>query len=306
MISNDVLLISDMAIYGGVEAGGTKFSCIIGCDPDHILDESAIHTTSPEETLREVIHFFASATETISAIGIGSFGPIDLNKTSRYFGYITNTPKRGWRNTDFVGTIGRALKIPIVFDTDTNAAGLGEVKWGNAQAVDHVLYVTIGTGIGGGFIIKGKPLHGLLHPEIGHMRIPHNWKQDPFPGICPFHGDCLEGLASGPAIYKRWGSPGESLPTNHKAWALETQYIATGLVNLVCALSPQRIILGGGVMKQAELFDKIRVKMKELSNRYFEHKQLEENIAEYVVPPKLGRRAGVLGALALAREAFDS
>lgn len=295
-----------MPIYGGVEAGGTKFSCIIGSDPDHILNESTIRTTTPEETLPQVIEFFARATEPISAIGIGSFGPIDLNRTSRSFGYITNTPKPGWRNTDLVGTIGCALKIPIVFDTDTNVAGLGEIKWGNAQALDHILYVTIGTGIGGGFIIKGKPLHGLLHPEMGHMRIPHDWKQDPFPGICPFHGDCLEGLASGPAIYKRWGAPGESIPNNHQAWALETQYIATGLVNLLCALSPQRIILGGGVMTRAELFDEIRVKMKELSNQYFDHKELQEDIAEYVVPPKLGKRAGILGTLAIAKDAFDS
>ncbi len=295
-----------MAIYGGVEAGGTKFSCIIGSDPDHILNESTIRTTTPEETLPQVIEFFAKATEPISAIGIGSFGPIDLNQTSKSFGYITNTPKPGWKNTDIVGTISRALKIPIVFDTDTNAACLGEVKWGNAQALDHVLYVTIGTGIGGGYIIKGKPLHGLLHPEMGHMRIPHDWTQDPFSGICPFHGDCLEGLASGPAIYKRWGAPGEAIPVDHQAWALEAQYIATGLVNLLCALSPQRIILGGGVMKRAELFDEIRVKMKELSNRYFDHKQLQDDITEYVVPPKLGRQVGVLGALALAKDAFDS
>jgi len=295
-----------MPIYGGIEAGGTKFSCIIGSDPDHILKESTIRTTTPEETLPRVIEFFARTTETITAIGIGSFGPIDLNRASRSFGYITNTPKPGWRNTDFVGTIGRALKISIVFDTDTNVAALGEVKWGNAQAVDHVLYMTIGTGIGGGFIIKGKPLHGLLHPEMGHMRIPHNWKQDPFAGICPFHGDCLEGLASGPAIYERWGIPGESLPATHQAWALETQYIATGLVNLLCALSPQRIILSGGVMNRVELFNTIRVKMKELSNQYFDHKQLLDNIEEYVVPPKLGKRAGVLGTLALAKDAFDS
>src|SRR5208337_3768689 len=276
-----------MAIYGGVEAGGTKFSCIIGSDPDHVLNESTIRTTTPEETLLQVIEFFARATEPISAIGIGSFGPIDLNQTSKFFGYITNTPKPGWKNTDIVGTISRALKIPIVFDTDTNAACLGEVKWGNAQALDHVLYVTIGTGIGGGYIIKGKPLHGLLHPEMGHMRIPHDWTRDPFSGICPFHGDCLEGLASGPAIHKRWGAPGEAIPVDHQAWALEAQYIATGLVNLLCALSPQRIILGGGVMKRAELFDDIRVKMKDLSNRYFDNKQLQDDITEYVVPPKL-------------------
>jgi fructokinase len=292
-----------MIIYGGVETGGTKFSCILGADPDHILNECTIRTTTPNETLSKVIEFFANATDPISAIGVGSFGPIELNRTSEFFGHITNTPKPGWRNTDLIGTIGRALKVPIVFDTDTNAAGLGEVKWGNARGLDYVLYVTIGTGIGGGFIIEGKPLHGLLHPEMGHMRVPHDCNEDPFPGACPFHGDCLEGLASGPAIQERWGIPGESLPSDHQAWALETQYIATGLVNLLYALSPQRIILGGGVMQRVELFDEIRLKIRKLSNRYIEHAQLQERIAEYVVPPKLGSRVGVLGALALAGRA---
>ena len=295
-----------MPIYGGVEAGGTKFSCILGSDPDHILSERTIRTTTPEETIAQVIEFFAKAADPVSAIGIGSFGPIDLNRSSRSFGYITNTPKPGWQNTDLIGTIGRALKVPIVFDTDTSVAALGEMKWGNAEALDHILYLTIGTGIGGGFIINGKPLHGLLHPEMGHMQIPHDWKQDPFPGTCPYHGDCLEGLASGPAVHKRWGAPGESLPSDHRAWTLETQYIAAGLVNLICALSPQRIILGGGVMRRAELFEKIRIRMKELSNRYFDHIQLQDKIAEYVVPAKLGNRVGVLGALALATAAFDS
>jgi len=293
-----------MPFFGAVETGGTKFSCILGSAPDLILNECIIPTTTPEATLGQVIEFFTRATAPISAVGIGSFGPIELDQSSRFFGYITNTPKTGWQNIDLVGIIGRALKVPIILDTDTNVAGLAETKWGNAQHLDYVLFVTIGTGIGGGFIIKGKPLHGLLHPEIGHMRIPHDRGRDPFLGTCPFHGDCFEGLASGPAILKRWGTPGESLPSDHPAWTLEAQYVATGLVNLVCALSPQRIILGGGVMKRAELFDEIRINMKELANRYFDHVQLQDKISEYVVPPKLGSKAGVLGALALAEAAI--
>ena len=289
-----------MPCFGAVEAGGTKFSCILGSGPDHILSECTILTTTPDETLSQVIEFFTKTTEPISAIGIGSFGPVELDQSSRLFGHITNTPKPGWQNADLVGIIGRALKVPIFFDTDTNVAGLAERKWGNAQSLDYVLYVTVGTGIGGGFIINGKPLHGLLHPEMGHMRIPHDREQDPFLGACPFHGDCLEGLASGPAIHKRWGTPGEFLPSDHPAWTLEARYLATGLVNLICALSPQRIILGGGVMRQRELYDEIRIKMKDLANRYFGHAQFEDKISEYVVPPKLGGRAGVLGALALA------
>jgi fructokinase len=306
--SNDATINLGMSLYGGLEAGGTKFSCIIGSDPDHILSECTIPTTTPEETLRRVIDFFNTAKErtSIESIGIGSFGPIDLDRASRFFGYITNTPKPGWKNTDLIGTIGRGLKIPIVFDTDTDVAALGETTWGAAQGVDDLLYVTIGTGIGGGIIVHGKPLHGLLHPEIGHMRIPHDWKQDPFPGVCPYHGDCLEGLASGPSIHKRWGTLGESLPAHHQAWTLERQYVATGVLNLISVVSPKLIILGGGVMTRTELFDGIRSKIKELSNGYFDHIQLQDRIAEYVIPPRLGKRSGVLGALALAQRAFAS
>jgi len=292
-----------MPCCGAVEAGGSKFSCIVAYNPNHIVDECTIATTTPKDTLDRVIEFFAGAAQPISSIGIGSFGPIELNQSSKFFGYITNTPKPGWQNTDLVGTIGRSLKVPIFLDTDTNVAGLAETKWGNAQTLNYVLYVTVGTGIGGGFIINGKPLHGLLHPEMGHMRIPHDREHDPFPGTCPFHGDCLEGLASGPAIHKRWRTPAESLPSDHPAWSLEAQYVATGLVNLICALSPQRIILGGGVMNRADLFDQIRIRMKELVNRYFSHVQLQDKISEFVVPPKLGSKAGVLGALALAESA---
>lgn len=297
-----------MSLYGGIEAGGTKFVCIVGSDPDHISTETTVHTTTPTETIGQVIDFFLKVKEesSITAIGVGSFGPLDLDRTSRSFGYITNTPKLGWANTDLVGRIGRALGLPIVFDTDANAAALGEATWGAAQGLDAVLYLTIGTGIGGGLIINGKPLHGLLHPEVGHMRVPHDWKRDPFPGTCPFHGDCLEGLASGPALLKRWGMPAQSLPSDHEAWTLEAQYIAAGLTNLVCAVSPQRIILGGGVMKLAELFDIIRGKAQELMNGYFDHKLFRDEITDYVVPPKLGNRSGVLGAMALAKRAFDS
>jgi len=295
-----------MRTFGGVEAGGTKFSCVLGSDPDHILSERTIRTTTPEKTLAQVIEFFAEASEPISSIGIGSFGPVELNQSSRFYGYITTTPKPHWQNTDVLGTISRALKMPIFIDTDTNVAGLAETKWGSAQSLNFVLYVTVGTGIGGGYIIDGKPYHGMLHPEIGHMRIPHDKKQDPFPGACSFHGDCLEGLASGPAIHKRWGIPGENLSLNHPAWIFETDYVAMGLVNLICTLSPQRIILGGGVMRRIELFDQIRTKVRDLAKGYFDQPQFQDKISEYIVPPMLGTRAGVLGALALAKDRLAS
>jgi fructokinase len=297
-----------MSLYGGIEAGGTKFVCAVGSDPEHILSETTIPTTKSNETIERVVEFFLKAQEegTITAIGLGSFGPLDLNKASPFFGYIRNTPKPGWANTGIAGKIGEALRVPILFNTDANVAALGEATWGNGQGFDPLLYLTVGTGIGGGIIIHGKPLHGLIHPEMGHMRVPHDWKKDSFPGACAYHGDCLEGLASGPALHQRWGIPAELLPSNHEAWILEAQYIATGLTNLICTISPKRIILGGGVMQRTEVLGSVRGKIRELLNDYFEHKLFHEDIAEYVTPPKLGKRSGVLGAIALARKVFES
>jgi fructokinase len=279
----------------------------VGSDPQHILDETTIRTTTPEETIAQVVEFFREIRKRVelTAIGIGSFGPIDLNRRSPTFGYITNTPKTGWSNTDFIGRIGRELNVPLVFDTDTNAAALGEATWGSARGFETILYITIGTGIGGGLLVKGTPLHGLCHPEVGHMRVPHDWKDDPFPGACPFHGDCLEGLASGPSLLKRWGVSGEALPSNHRAWSLESNYVAAGLTNLIFAISPERIVLGRGVMERTELFVTIRSNVQELIHGYFDHMLLQDKIAEYIVPPKLGKRSGVLGAIALAKRAID-
>jgi fructokinase len=255
-----------------------------------------------------VIKFFLKAQEknAITAIGLGSFGPLDLNKESSSFGWIRNTPKPGWANTRIVGDIGEALGVPIIFDTDVNIAALGEATWGNGQESDPLLYLTVGTGIGGGLIIHGKPLHGLIHPEMGHMRIPHDWKRDPFPGVCTHHGDCLEGLASGPALHQRWETPTELLPPEHEAWILEAEYLATALTNLIYTISPKRIILGGGVMQRTELLVNVRSRIRELLKDYFEHKLLRDEIAEYVTLPKLGKRSGVLGAIALARKVSGS
>jgi fructokinase len=188
----------------------------------------------------------------------------------------------------------------VGFDTDVNGAALSEWRWGAAQGLDTFLYLTIGTGVGGGGLINGKLMHGLVHPEMGHMRLPHDWQADPFPGNCPFHGDCLEGMASGPALHKRWGQRGDSLPPDHPAWELEALYLAWGLVNLVCTLSPQRIILGGGVMAQPQIWPLLRGKTQQLLNGYVRSPAILEHIDEYIVPPGLGGRAGVLGAMALA------
>lgn len=294
-----------MTLFGALEAGGTKFVCAVGSGPDDLGARLELPTTSPEETLGRVLSFFEGQAkrQPLAAIGIGSFGPIDVNPASPHFGYITSTPKAGWQNVDLAGPIRRSLQVPVAFDTDVNAASLGEYQWGAAQGLRTFVYVTVGTGIGGGGMAEGRLMHGLLHPEMGHMRIAHDWQADPFPGVCPYHGDCWEGLATGPALEVRWRNKAPHLPPDHPAWPLEAQYLALGVTNLVCALSPQRVILGGGVMRQACLWPMIRRKTSELLNGYIQVKEIIERMDQYIVPPHLGDNAGVLGALALASRA---
>jgi fructokinase len=230
-------------------------------------------------------------------VGIGSFGPVDLRR-----GAVTTTPKPGWAHTDVAGPIGRELGVPVIFDTDVNAAALGEHRWGAARGLGTFVYVTVGTGIGGGGMARGHLLHGLSHPEFGHVRIPHD-PADPFPGSCPYHGDCWEGLASGPAIAARWEARPEELPADHPAWALEAEYIALGILSIVLVFSPHRVIVGGGVMEHAGLLGRVRTCVRELVAGYLETPMLAEKIEQYLVPPALGDRAGVLGAIALAQDA---
>jgi fructokinase len=288
--------------YGGIEAGGTKFICAIGLGVNHVLIEEEFPTTTPRETLARAIGFFQANTPEIrlDGIGIASFGPIDLATSSDRYGFITTTPKPGWQFTDMVGPFQSEFGIPVGFDTDTNAAALAEYLSGSGRNLDSILYLTIGTGIGGGAVIGGKCLHGLMHPEIGHMRVPHDWKEDPFPGVCPFHGDCLEGLAAGPALHKRWGMDPAAIPQDHPAWDLEAKYLALGLANSIVLLSPKRIYLGGGVGQQMHLFPRIRSLVHEMLNGYIKKDEITRAIEEYIVPPSLGRRAGIYGAFSLA------
>jgi fructokinase len=289
-----------MPLWGGIEAGGTKFVCAVAGDDGKLLAETTFPTTVPDRTIGQAIEFLRQQDE-LAAIGISSFGPVDLIPGSPTYGTITTTPKPGWANADIVGRVRQALDVPVGFDTDVNGAALGEHRWGAAQGLDTFVYLTIGTGIGGGGMVDGRLIHGLIHPEMGHMRIPHDPNRDPFAGVCPFHGDCFEGLAAGPAIEARWGQRGETLPPGHPAWELEAHYIALGVVNLVCTLSPQRVILGGGVMQQARLFPLIRSEVQRLLNGYVKAPAILERIDEYLVPPGLGNRAGVKGAIALAQ-----
>ncbi len=294
-------------LIGAIEAGGTKFVCSVGSGPDDLRPEIRFPTTTPAETLGRAIDYFRErVTEEgpLAAIGVASFGPIDPHPGSAHYGFITTTPKRGWANTDVVGTLQAEFDVPVGFDTDVNGAALSEGKWGAAQGLDTFIYLTIGTGIGGGAMVNGQLLHGLLHPEMGHMRLDHDWQTDPFPGRCPYHGDCLEGMACGPAIEERWGVKGQELEPDHPAWDIEAGYLAQALQSLVCVLSPQRIIMGGGVMDVPGLFPKVRQKTVAFLNDYIQHPNISEHIDQFIVPPALGNKAGVLGAIALGLQAL--
>lgn len=280
-----------MSRAGGIEAGGSKFVCAVGSGPAD-LDSVQIPTTAPPETVGRVIEFFRERGR-VETVGIGSFGPIDPDPQSATFGYITSTPKQAWRNFDLVGAIRKGLNVKVAFDTDVNAAALGEFRWGAAQGLHTFLYLTVGTGVGGGGMINGRLLHGSRHPEMGHMRLPHDRDRDPFPGNCPYHGDCLEGLAAAPAIEARWAKLPHELPADHPGWELEAHYLALGIANLTCTLSPQRVVLGGGILRREELYPLVRAKVSALLNGYIE--------APEIVPPGLGARAGVLGAIALTQ-----
>ncbi|MEA3349932.1 MAG: ROK family protein [Chloroflexota bacterium] len=288
-----------MTIYGGIEAGGTKFVCALGDEGGKINQITKFPTTRPEETIERAVAFFQQQPAPVTALGIGCFGPVDPDPTSVTFGHITNTPKPGWQNVNIVGQIRSALEVPIGFDTDVNAAALGEYRWGAAQGLRTFIYLTIGTGIGGGAMVEGNLLHGIMHPEMGHVQLPR-LKEDHFDGTCPFHRNCLEGFAAGPAIEERWGTRGENLPPDHPAWEMEAAYIAQALVNYILILMPQRIILGGGVMHQTHLFPAIRTNVQSLLNDYVQVPQILEDIDAYIVPPGLGDQAGIKGAIALA------
>ncbi|MGB3703584.1 MAG: ROK family protein [Anaerolineales bacterium] len=293
-------------VFAGIEAGGTKWVCMIANHPGDIRATTRFQTSDPEETIETAIEFIKGQTrkpEDLTGLGIGSFGPLDLNRDSDTYGFLTTTPKPGWANTDLISPFHEAFNLPIGFDTDVNAAALGEQRWGAGRGLSDFIYLTVGTGIGGAALANGKLIHGMIHPEMGHTRIPHDWERDPFPGVCPYHGDCLEGLATGPAIQARWNQPAEDLPPEHPAWQLEANYLALGITNLIATLSPQRIILGGGVMDQEHLFPMIRSKVRELLGNYISAQEILETNERYIVPPSLGSQSGVLGAIALAQQA---
>jgi fructokinase len=292
-------------LLGGIEGGGTKFRCAVSTEPGRIAIEAAIPTTTPEETLSRVTQFFRVTTggRRLGALGIASFGPLDLRTDSQTYGYITATPKPHWKDVDLVGRIAEDLDTDaIAFDTDVNAAAIAEYRWGAGRGVGTLAYITVGTGIGCGILLDGRPLHGLVHPEFGHIRIPQDYEADTFPGSCPVHGNCLEGLASGRAVAARTASLPEQLPPDHPVWSLAAHYLALGLANLICIASPERIIVGGGI-SQGLSWTALHAGVRSMLGAYLRSPQLNEAINQYIVPPMFGQDAGLLGALAMAEAA---
>ena len=290
-----------MTAYGGIETGGSKWECAVGSGPDDLRAAETIPTTTPADTIERAVAFFEREGP-VDAIGIGSFGPIDQKVSSPTWGHITTTPKPEWPYTDLAGPFARRFGVPVGFDTDVNGAALAEHRWGAAHDLDTFCYFTIGTGIGGGAMVNGSLVHGALHPEMGHLVVRHNTNDDPFPGRCPYHGDCFEGMACGPAMQDRWGVPAETLADDHPAWDLEALYIADAMRTVVCVLSPQRIILGGGVMSKPQVLPLVRAKLLTSLNGYIQAARIVDEIDTYVVAPSLGDRSGVLGAIALAQQ----
>ena len=289
-----------MKYYGSLEAGGTKMVCAIGDEQGNILERVSIPTLAPETTMPAILDFFKN--KNISALGIGCFGPVDLDKKSETYGYITTTPKLAWRNYDIVGVCKKELGIPVGFDTDVNGSALGEATWGCTKELDNSIYITVGTGIGVGVIIDKKPYHGMLHPEGGHIFLARH-PQDPMErGVCPYHELCLEGLASGPSIQARWGKPGVELADRKEVWELEAYYLAQAICSYIMILSPERIIVGGGVAHQEQMMPLIRKEVLRQMGGYNAAKGMQD-LDNYIVLPSLNDDQGILGALKLAMDA---
>jgi len=293
-----------MALYGAIEAGGTKFVCAVAGGPDDILDTATFPTTTPAETMEAVCGYFADyqerTGEKIDSIGVACFGPVDMNKASDKYGYITCTPKPGWQDTDVVGFLNSRFGVPVGFDTDVNAAAYGEYLWGAGKGLGVVLYLTVGTGIGGGLCVNGKPLHGLMHPEMGHVIMQQDKTKDPFECVCPYHDSCLEGLASGKAVDLRWGVHASELGDDHPAWEIEADYLAQGIMNYVLTVSPEKVIVGGGLMHKDLLYKMVREKVRQKLNGYVNVPAITEDIENYIVSPGLGTKSGICGAIGLA------
>lgn len=287
---------------GALEAGGTKMVCAVGDETGRIFEQVSIPTETPDTTIPKLLAYFKK--QEIDALGIACFGPVELNPEKPAYGCITSTPKLAWRNYNIVRSFADALGCPIGFDTDVNGSVLGEVTFGQAKGKRCVIYLTVGTGVGGGIYIEGKLLHGMMHPEAGHVLI-RKRSDDPYAGRCPYHKTCLEGLAAGPAIEERWGAKATALADRAEVWELEADYIAQALVGYILTLSPEMIILGGGVMHQEQLFPLIREKVQDMLGGYIQAGELED-MEHYIVPASLHDDQGIMGCLELARRELES
>ncbi len=285
---------------GAIEAGGTKFICGIVNQQGEVLERISIPTTSPDETMEQVIKYFK--TKEFECLGLACFGPVDLNRKSKQYGYITSTPKVKWQNFDILGVLKTEFNCPIGFDTDVNGAALAELKYGAAQGLESCIYITVGTGIGAGAVINGQMVNGLLHPEMGHVYVRRH-PQDKYKGKCAFHDDCLEGLAAGPALWERYGQNPLELSENVEVWEMESYYLAQALMNYILIVSPQKIIMGGGVMEQKQLFPLIRKDVQKLLNGYIDKPEIESD--DYIIAPKLGNNAGLIGSSLIGLEEYN-
>lgn len=291
-----------MKNYIGIEGGGTKFICAYGSGPENLKGRTVIRTESPATTMKSLIEYIreVNAHTPIAGIGASIFGPLDLNRSSPTYGYVTSTPKKEWRNFNFLGEFKQAFSCPVGFDTDVNAAAISEYRWGAAKNLSDMLYLTVGTGIGGGAIVNHQLVHGAMHPEMGHIFIAQD-KNDPFSGVCGFHGNCLEGLASGPSLKERWQVKSAlDLPEDHPGWELEAGYLGMALANYSLILSPKKIVIGGGVMRQDHLLPKIHRRFIQHLNGYLQNPTIINDVKNYIVKPGLEENAGVLGAIAIA------
>ena len=286
---------------GALEAGGTKMVCAVGDENGQILERVSIVTENPDKTMPEILEFFRQYT--LDAIGIGTFGPVDLDRTSPTYGYITSTPKISWRNFNLLGSMKREFAVPIGLDTDANASAIGEASYGITRGLDSSIYITVGTGIGVGVILDGKAVHGMQHPEAGHILLVRH-PEDNYTGRCPYHPNCLEGLASGPAIEERFGVKAAELPGDSLAWEIESFYLAQALVDFTLVYSPKRIVLGGGVMHQKQLFPKIREKYREMLNHYVDTPYVKD-LNNYIVPYSLDDNQGIMGCIRIGLDEME-
>lgn len=286
----------------GIEMGGTKIVCGIATSEGEVLERTSIATREPDETLGDVRAWLEPRLDNVSSLGIASFGPVHVDPASPRYGHIGTTPKIAWQDFDVLRAIREWTTLPMALDTDVNAAALAEIRWGAAKGHDNVAYVTVGTGIGGGIVSNGRPVHGLLHPEIGHMR-PRRFPGDDLDGTCPFHGDCFEGLAAGPAIAARWGKPLNEFAADHPSFAMEADYLGQLAVNLLLTASPTKLIFGGGVMSNTELLPMIRDAAARHLNGYLDLAGRSNGSEELIVTPGLESNAGLLGAVALVIDA---